>query len=254
MKAAFGRARSPSTFVGVVGATLVPAFGLVALGNASRRPPAGTLDGVVQWGGDSIPGPTVIANTTDPGVCGERQSLEDLLIDEVSRGIANVIVALVDAAGGEPAKRSEVRQAEPFVLDNVDCRFEPHASVLATGEAIVARNSDDLLHTVHYYGALERNLSLPRRGVVRTLVVDRPGMIVVKCDVHGWMQAFIRVDPHPYHAVTDSEGRFRITGIPPGDYTVELWHETLGTRTRTIGIEDGSTTVLDVEYLPESDP
>ncbi len=74
-------------------------------------------------------------------------------------------------------------------------------------------------------------------------------MIVVKCDVHGWMQAFIRVDAHPFHAVTSPEGAFRIPNIPEGEYSVELWHEKLGTQRATVRIEAGETTTLDAEYI-----
>ncbi len=73
-------------------------------------------------------------------------------------------------------------------------------------------------------------------------------MITVLCDVHGWMKAFIRVDEHPYHAVTDEQGYFRISGVPPGSYTLELWHEKLGTRQVSVHIERGITSRIEIEY------
>jgi len=220
---------------------------------ASSHAASGVLEGVVRLGGDALPGPTIIVNATDPDVCGDRQSLEDLLVSERERGVANVIVSVAGVpAGGDGDSPSH--KPGSLVLDNVDCRFAPHVGVLVPGDSIVARNGDDVLHTVHYYGALERNLSLPRAGIRRSVTAERPGTIIVKCDVHGWMQAFIRVDPHPYHAVSRSDGSFRIEGIPAGEYTVELWHERLGALEKVVRIRAGETAILDAEYLLEPDP
>jgi len=232
----------------VAGGPARPAFRLDEVpGDAPAA--TGALEGVVRLAGDSLPRSTRVSNTTDPGVCDEDQSLEDLLVSARGRGVANVIVALTDvSAGGIPP-----HAPRGLTLDNVDCRFRPHASVAVVGDTIVAVNRDALLHTVHLYGAAAANLSLPRAGIRRAVVADRPGMVIVKCDVHGWMQAFVRVDPQPYHAVSDAEGAFRIEGIPEGEHAVELWHERLGTVTRVVRIVAGQTTTLDAEYVLERD-
>ena len=116
------------------------------------------------------------------------------------------------------------------------------------GSTVEAVNSDPILHTTHFYGAVERNIALPVKGVRIKRRVDAAGMIVIKCDVHGWMQAFIRVDAHPYHAVSDASGWFRIGNIPPGSYTLEAWHEKLGSQEITVRIEGGETEHMEVEY------
>jgi hypothetical protein len=77
---------------------------------------------------------------------------------------------------------------------------------------------------------------------------------MVLCDVHGWMRAIIRVDDHPLHAVSDELGFLRISGIPTGSYTVELWHETLGARRVEVEIHQDETTRLDFEYKPSPSP
>jgi hypothetical protein len=104
------------------------------------------------------------------------------------------------------------------------------------------------LHTTHLYGAVEKNLALPVKGARSKMKVDRAGMIVIKCDIHGWMQAFVRVDPHPYHAVSDAEGSFRIGNIPPGNYTLEVWHEKLGSQQIPVRIESGETEQVKIKY------
>jgi len=64
--------------------------------------------------------------------------------------------------------------------------------------------------------------------------------VPVKCNVHGWMNAFIGVLEHPYFDVTDQGGQFAIEKLPPGTYTVEIWHERFGTQTQqvTVGSND----------------
>ena len=208
------------------------------------RPPeveVEVVEGTVQLASGVELEPTYIANTTDPQICGDGRTLEDILVSD-SRGIANVIVSVRDA----PEVATE---PETLVLDNVLCRFEPHAAVITAGSTVVARNSDAVLHTTHFYGPREINVSLPIEGMKSSRVLAQPGLYVIKCDVHGWMQAFVRVDPHPFHAVTDSDGRFRIEGLPAGTYTLDLWHEKLGPLEQEIRVGRAPVSI-EIEYAP----
>ena len=93
-------------------------------------------------------------------------------------------------------------QGEKLLLDNRKCRFDPHVAVLTSGSTVEAINSDAFFHTTHLYsGPSSRNLSLHVGGKA-SHSLQRPGFVIVKCDVHGWMKAFIRVDNHPFHAVS----------------------------------------------------
>ena len=188
------RCAAPITMCAIV--TMVP------FGHLAAAVGHGTLEGVVTLVAEAVPEPTLIRNTTDPEACGSNHTLEDLVVAPDNLGIRYAIVALADV----PAMEVPTAAPERLVLDNVGCSFSPHASVLTVGSTIEAVNSDPILHTVHVYGALEANLSLPVEGARRTRVLDHPGMLIVKCDVHAWMQAFIRVDEHPFHAVSDSRG------------------------------------------------
>ena len=206
--------------------------------------PDATLEGVIRFSGSDIPASTLVENQTDPEACGTRHSLGDILVSEPTQGIANAIVALVDI----PPEKIGSFDPSKLILDNTDCRFQPHVSVLTLGDTIEIRNSDPVLHTTHFYGALEANIALPFKGTWVTRAADRPGMVVVKCDVHGWMQAYIRIDDHPFHAVSDSEGRFQISDVPPGSYTFEAWHERLGLRRLSVDLSTGDTTHIVIDY------
>ena len=220
---------------------------LLALGAASSAlaQPPGEIRGAVRLARSvSVPPAITVLNTTDPSACGRVHALQEILVSEPARGVRDAILALE----GVPAERVPPRPPGRLVIDNTRCRFEPRVAVATVGGTLEALNSDPVLHTVHLYGALEANLGLPRKGARLTRLLERPGTIVVKCDVHGWMQAYIRVDPHPFHAVTDDQGSFRIRAVPPGEYTLEAWHETLGTLRRTVTVRSQRTTTVDFEY------
>jgi plastocyanin len=204
----------------------------------------GVVEGIVRWSAETLPQPARVQNATDPEACGRVQILDELAVNPRNRGIPNVIVALADI----PRAKIPVTPPQRLSLDNRGCRFVPHAAVLTTGSTIEATNSDPVLHTVHFYGALERNLALAIRGLMREVVVPEPGWISVRCDVHGWMSALIRVDPHPFHAVSGENGRYAIAGVPPGVYTLEARHAKLGAQRQSVLVEAGRTSRVDLEF------
>ncbi|MDA2938427.1 carboxypeptidase regulatory-like domain-containing protein [Acidobacteria bacterium AH-259-A15] len=208
----------------------------------------GVLEGQVLFQGSNIPESTQIENTTDPQDCGTVQSLRDIIISKENKGIKNVIVAL----NGVLLPEDYQPQSSQLILDNRDCQFQPHIAVLTTGSSIEAINSDPIFHSVHFYGFLNRNLALgPNQSkVVRN--VRRRGYYIIKCDVHGWMQAFIRVDEHPFHSVSDADGRFRIENIPPGSYTLEAWHEYFGKKEVRVSIEADTLSPVTIYYRDKS--
>ena len=203
----------------------------------------GTIEGHVVLAGTQVPASTIVPNTTDPEECGETHSLQDLVVDAATRGLANVILAV---RGASPPTKPPA--PGHLVIDNRDCRFVPHAAVVTVGSTIEGLNSDMVLHTTHLYGSNEANLALPFAGSRASRRIEEPGMIVVKCDVHGWMQAFVRVDPHPYHVVSAADGSFRISGLPAGSFVLEAWHERLGRLEMPVVIESGRTTIAEIEY------
>ena len=73
-------------------------------------------------------------------------------------------------------------------------------------------------------------------------------MIPVKCNVHPWMKSYIGVVPHPYFVVTGSDGRYSLENLPPGEYTLEVWHERLGAQEQTITVATGQISTIDFEY------
>lgn len=218
-------------------------------GSAAWQPEGpGVLEGQVLVRGSTTPKSTQIENTTDPQHCGKVQSLENIVISPHNRGIKDAILSLT----GVPLPEDYQAPVSRLVLDNRQCRFEPHASVLTTGSTIEAVNSDPIFHSVHLYGFMNINLALGPKSSKAVQIVRRPGMIVVKCDVHGWMQAFIRVDSHPFHSVSANDGAFRIKGLPAGSYNLEVWHEYFGSKELPITVSGKAPSKVTIYYSETS--
>jgi hypothetical protein len=73
-------------------------------------------------------------------------------------------------------------------------------------------------------------------------------MVPFKCDVHGWMNAYVGVLPHPFFSVTDASGSFSLKGLPPGTYTIEAWHERLGTSTQTVTLGEKDSKEISLTF------
>ena len=135
-------------------------------------------------------------------------------------GLANVFVYLKDA---KPAPAT----APAPVLDQIGCMYEPYVFGLVVNQKFKIRNSDPLLHNVHATPKINKefNFGQPVKGQENEKVFDQPEILVrIKCDVHPWMLAYAGVCDHPYFAVSDKEGNFKISGVPDGKYTIVAYH------------------------------
>jgi len=75
-------------------------------------------------------------------------------------------------------------------------------------------------------------------------------MVPFKCDVHGWMNAYVGVLDHPYFAVSGADGKFSMKTLPPGTYTIEAWHEKLGTQEQKVTIGEKETKEVNFTFKP----
>ena len=83
------------------------------------------------------------------------------------------------------------------------------------------------------------NISQPQQGMATDRAFTTEEMPVpIECNVHGWMHGKVFVMTHPFFAVSDESGSFKISGLPAGTYTLEAWHEKLGTKTATVTVND----------------
>ncbi len=226
----------------LVGAAIAPLVGVARPALAG----GGVVEGTVKLVGPA-PAPRALTVTQDANYCGKFDlRAEDVVADEKG-GLANVVVYL----DGVP---SEATKPRSVTLTNTHCHYVPHVVAAPVGSTLEVRNDDPILHNTHarYRHADGFNIALPRKGQVVRVQLKRPGLLRVGCDAgHTWMRAWIAVFDHPYFAVTDTHGHFRIDGVPPGTWKVVMWHEKFGRRTTTVTVTAGSTGHVEVQYAPD---
>ena len=150
-------------------------------------------------------------------------------------GLKNVFVYIKDNLG----EYTFDTPAEAVTMDQKGCAYVPRVFGVRVGQPITILNSDATVHNVHALPMQnqEFNESQPRQGMRTSRIFTVPEVMVrFKCDFHGWMAAYVGVMAHPFFAVTDASGTFSLTGLPPGTYTIEAWHEKFGTRTQQVTI------------------
>jgi hypothetical protein len=154
------------------------------------------------------------------------------------KGIADVFVYVKSGISG-----TYPPPATAATIDQKGCRYAPHVFGVVAGQSIDILNSDPTLHNIHSLPEKNEpfNLAMPVQGMKYTKKFDKPEVMVrIKCDVHGWMSAYCGVLSHPFFAVTAADGTYTIKNLPAGTYTIEAWHEKLGTQTQqvTVGATD----------------
>lgn len=157
-------------------------------------------------------------------------------------GLANVFVYVKE--GLEALNFPAPSQA--VVLDQDGCIYHPHVLGIQVGQDLTIRNSDGFLHNINASPSTNRpfNVSQPVVMDTRRTFSAPEVMIPVRCNVHGWMTAYIGVVSHPYHAVSGPDGSVSLDGLPPGDYVVEAWHERYGGTTQNVTVATGETATL----------
>jgi hypothetical protein len=197
-----------------------------------------------------VPPPQVIRLDGDPKCLalanGQPRRTESIVVGE-GNSLQNVFVYVKDGL----AARLYPVPTTPAVLDQQRCWYVPRVLGVQVGQQLTIRNSDPLLHNVHGEGAINQpfDVGTPVEGVeVKRTFATREVMVPVKCNVHNWMNAYIGVVEHPYFAVSDQSGRFSIAQLPPGSYTLEIWHEKFGTQTQQVTVNAKETKDLTFTY------
>ena len=193
----------------------------------------GTISGQVRFEG-SVPAPTLL-QLGGWSACRVQHpdglpAVADLLVRDGR--LQNALVSITHGLG----ERVFAVPQEPVHSDQRGCVFIPRILTVRVDQPLRFVNSDPIAHNVHGWPQQARpwNLSLGITGASKTIRVRTPESVIpITCDIHGWMRAYVAVFDHPYFALTDAEGRFSLSKVPPGVYVLEAWHERLGVqRTR----------------------
>jgi plastocyanin len=209
---------------------------------------AGVLKGIIHFTGRR-PARKAIDMSGDPA-CEEAhhgKAYEDSIDVNPNGTLGNVFVYVKSGLEG---KKFSV-PASPVTIDQKGCWFHPHVIGIQTGQELSVTNSDPVTHNIHPLAQINRewNHSQGSGDAPLARKFTKPEvMIRVKCNIHSWMHAYIGVLDHPYFAVTGSDGSFTIPNLPPGDYVIEAWQETLGSQTQKITVTPAGTIEADFHF------
>ena len=210
----------------------------------------GTLIGNVKYQG-KVPKPKPLKMDADP-VCGSSHEgkvhSESFIVDE-NMNLKNVLIWFKDISyDGDVTK-------EPAILDQKGCIYTPHVLGVMKNQKVIIKNSDATLHNIHSMANKNEQFNFAMPKVVKekeTKFTEVEEPFYIKCDVHPWMKSWVLVQDHPYFAVTDENGNYKIDNIPPGTYEVIAWQEKFKMKrsiVQTVEIKDSSETTQNFTFV-----
>jgi plastocyanin len=221
---------------------------IAAASPTTAAPPSpqgqGKIEGEVLLNG--TPPPMLPLKVGADPICARAHPVDEQVLVRDGR-IRNVVVRL---ANGSPASAP----FRPIEISQEGCIYRPRIQAAVTGQTVLVRTSDPILHNVHaYFGSstVFNQAQPPGSRAVELTVGDRIGILKIKCDVHPWMLAHVVVTNNPYFGITGDDGRFQIEGIPAGEYVLEAWHERFGKKTSQVRVSPSQTLKVSVTYSPE---
>ncbi|AMW05515.1 hypothetical protein GEMMAAP_13275 [Gemmatimonas phototrophica] len=192
------------------------------------------------------PRDTSITPTHDLGVC---RPFSQSIVPSSNGGVGNGVVWLVGVGSGP---RDDAPRRVKLTLDG--CRLEPRVQRIALGSTIMVNGRDAMMSRLQFTAVGEPTsrttvlLSDAGQIVPTSDVSAAPALVHVTDDLHPWVQAWLVVAPHPFVAVTGADGAFRFDNVPPGRYTLMVWHERLGTRQAGVKVDAAVQTRMQVEF------
>ncbi len=213
--------------------------GGAAVENPVDAATAGNIAGSVVFEGTA---PSMDAiDMSSESVCAAKHASTPMIEEVVVNGngtLANVFVYVK-----EGLESLQFPTPGAVLLDQNGCVYLPHVLGVMAGQDITIKNSDGLLHNINASPAEQRgfNTSQPVAMETTRAFGTAEVMVPLRCDVHGWMNAYVGVLDHPYHSVSNGSGAFDLSTLPPGEYVIEAWHERYGTQTQNVTVTTGQT-------------
>jgi plastocyanin len=216
----------------------------MSVGASLASAAGGTISGTVKYDG-TAPAAKPVEVTKDKEVCGLHQHFQEDLIVGSDGGIANAVVIVKGAKGD--MKPGDV------TFDQKGCDYVPHVLAFPAGSTVKIVNSDGILHNIHTYSTANPSFNMAQPKFKKTIEqkVEKPEVIKVTCDAHGWMHGWWVATDTPFFAVTDDKGNYSIPNVPAGDYTVEVWQEKLGTQDQKASVKDGAAATTNFSMKPK---
>ena len=256
-------------FKGIIGLLLVSAFFWMPVSAASKYKVVtvsngGSVSGKVTLQG-AQPAPEKILITKNKEVCGTGNREVQWVPLGKNQGLLETVVYLKKIKKGKGWKGA--LPASKGTMDQKKCLFSPWLQIVKIGAGMTIRNSDPVLHNIHIRELIGIKVG-KARGVKRTMLNEaqpgapgdpaqdletkikprRSNFVAINCEAHNFMFAWMFAANHPYVAKTGADGSYKIDGIPPGKYTLSVWHPTLGLQEKKIKVKGGDSLSQSFSY------
>jgi len=239
--------------IAAIAAAAVAGLGPIGAADAAYKEVSvsdgGVITGKVALGG-AKPEEASFTIAKNPEVCGTGSRVVPLVRTN-GGGLLDAVVFLDKVKAG----KAFPKDFGTLTIDQKSCEFLPYLSIMRNEGTLEAKNSDPVLHNMHTYELIGRarrtvfNVSQPDMGVVSKKVKLRKGAgMKVECDAHDFMHAFVFVARNPYFAVVNDRGEFEIGDVPPGKYTIKVWHGVLGEQKGKAEVSAGGAVTIDFSY------
>lgn len=194
---------------------------------------AGSVKGTIGYTGGPVKA-EMLKRKGDAFCAKKEMADETILLSKDNKALANVLVRIKNAPAGKAP-------AEPVVVDQQDCMYRPRVQGAVEGQKVQFRNSDGTMHNIHAFNGTKTLFNQPQQPKAAPFDKDAKATEVMKlqCDVHPWMKGYVVFSKSSFFAVSKEDGTFEIKDVPPGKYTIEAWHEKLGTQTVEVTVEEG---------------
>ena len=210
----------------------------------------GAIRGVVSLGSAKEKSQTYTISK-DPDVCGEG-TREVPFVRANGGALLDAVVFLAKVKSGKDFPTG----IKKVTLNQQKCEFAPYLSIMQNGGELEAVNSDTVLHNIHTYELIGRarrtvmNVSQPEKGniVTKKIKLRKGDGMKVECDAHDFMHAYVFVAKNPYYALVDQDGKYQITDVPPGKYTIKVFHGVLGEQEGKVEVTAGGAVTVDMSY------
>jgi plastocyanin len=129
-----------------------------------------------------------------------------------------------------------------------DLAFLPPLLPVQVGTRVEFPNFDDTYHSIFSYSPAKRfdlGRYRPEERPIPSVVFDTPGLVTLRCDIHEHMRGLILVLSTPHFVITSADGRFRLNGLPSGNYTLKAWIDSKTTREKPVDLKSGETVHVD---------
>jgi plastocyanin len=196
---------------------------------AAAQAPTGVIEGTVTL---EPPPPPRRSATRYPGGQAETHQIQQL----------PAFVYIVGSVPGAPDSSGRLEMTQR------DTTFVPPVVAVPAGGTVAFPNGDPFFHNVFSYSSAQRfDLGRYPQGESKSVTFTEPGIVEIFCEVHEFMRGAVVVTESPFHALVGEGGRFRIDGVPEGEYTLAFWHPDHQPHEQRVSIGAGDTARVEVE-------